>query len=130
MKRRRGALVTLVLLGALGAARPASAGYLEDAGWGSLTMLTNVVYMPAKLTYAVLGGLTGGLAFALTGGDLQTAETVWVTTMGGTYVVTPGMLRGEDAIAFSGTPGGKSTEQTNDSHELEERPLEHQLSDR
>ena len=60
--------------------------------------------MPAKLVYATLGGITGGLAFALTGGDSQTAETVWVTSMGGTYVVTPGMLRGEEEIAFSGTP--------------------------
>src|SRR2546430_2121446 len=47
----------------------------------------NVVYRTAKLCYATLGGLTGGLAFALTAGDLKTAETVWVTTMGGTYVV-------------------------------------------
>jgi hypothetical protein len=130
MKRWRGAFLTLVLLGALTTARPASAGYLEDAGWGTLTMLSNVVYMPAKLTYAALGGLTGGLAFALTGGDLETAENVWVTSMGGTYVVTPAMLRGEESIAFSGTPGSKSAERTNDSPELEERPLEHQLSDR
>jgi hypothetical protein len=129
MKRWRGAFLALVLLGGLAGARPASAGYLEDAGWGSLTMLTNVIYMPAKLCYAALGGVTGGLALALTAGDMETAETVWVTTMGGTYVVTPGMLRGEESIAFSGTPS-KSTEQTNDSPGLEERPLEHQLSDR
>jgi len=83
----------LALVAALTAARPAEAGYLEDAGWGALTVLTNVFYMPAKLGYATLGGLTGGFAFALTGGDLQKAETVWVTSMGGTYVVTPGMLQ-------------------------------------
>ena len=132
MKGWRGAVGTLALVGALAAARPASAGYLEDAGWGSLTMLSNVVYMPAKLGYAALGGLTGGLAFALSGGDLQPAETVWVTSMGGTYVLTPRMLRGEDAIAFAGTPGGQST--TADASEtrgLEEQPLgQQQLSGR
>src|SRR5204862_386451 len=80
----------------LTAARPAHADWLEDAGWGSLTVLTNLVYMPAKVTYALLGGLTGGFAYALTAGDLKTAETVWVTTMGGTYVVTPHMLQGDD----------------------------------
>jgi hypothetical protein len=88
----------------LGGATPAHAGFLDDAGWGTLTVFSNVLYMPAKLVYATLGGITGGLAFALTGGDTQTAETVWVTSMGGNYVVTPGMLRGEESIAFSGTP--------------------------
>jgi len=121
MKGWRGSLGALAVLTALATARPAEAGYLEDAGWGSLTVLSNVVYMPAKLCYATLGGLTGGLAFALTAGDLQTAETVWVTTMGGTYVVTPGMLQGQDPIAFSGTPSGTST--TADTRSVEERPL-------
>ena len=121
MKGWRGSLGALAVLTALATAQPAEAGYLEDAGWGSLTVLSNVVYMPAKLCYATLGGLTGGLAFALTAGDLQTAETVWVTTMGGTYVVTPGMLQGQEQIAFSGTPAGTST--TADTRSVEERPL-------
>src|SRR5438552_14042562 len=108
MKGWRMLVGALALFAALTAARPAEAGYLEDAGWGTLTVLTNVVYMPAKITYATLGGLTGGFAFALTGGDLKTAETVWVTSMGGTYVVTPRMLQGEDPIAFAGTPGGEA----------------------
>ena len=109
MKRRRRGFAAVVALGAcLGMAAPVRAGYLEDAGWGTLTVLTNLVYMPAKITYATLGGLTGGFAFALTGGDLKTAETVWVTSMGGTYVVTPRMLQGEDPIAFAGTPGGEA----------------------
>jgi hypothetical protein len=94
----------MVLVAGIGGATPAHAGFLDDAGWGTLTILSNVLYMPAKLVYATLGGITGGLAFALTGGDTQTAETVWVTSMGGNYVVTPSMLRGEESIAFSGTP--------------------------
>src|SRR2546428_14005444 len=118
MKGWRGSLGALAVLTALATAQPAEAGYLEDAGWGSLTVLTNAVYMPAKLCYATLGGLTGGLAFALTGGDLQTAETVWVTTMGGTYVVTPGMLQGQDPIVFTGTPS--STSATADTRPVDE----------
>src|SRR5881409_4363601 len=121
MKGWRMLVGTLALVAALTAARPAEAEYLEDAGWGALTVLTNVAYMPAKLCYATLGGLTGGFAFALTAGDLQTAETVWVTTMGGTYVVTPGMLQGQEPIAFSGTPAGTST--TADTRPVEEHPL-------
>jgi hypothetical protein len=59
--------------------------------------------MPTKVVYATLGGLTGGFAFVLTGGRMDTANAVWVPSMGGTYVVTPDMLRGEDPIYFSGT---------------------------
>ena len=121
MKGWRIPIGALVLVAALAAARPVRAGYLEDAGWGSLTVLSNVVYMPAKLCYATLGGLTGGLAFALTAGDLQTAETVWVTTMGGTYVVTPGMLQGQDPIAFTGTPAAAAT--AAETRPVEEQPL-------
>jgi hypothetical protein len=102
-------LGVLVLAASLTAASPARAAYLDDAGWGALTVLTNAVYMPAKLVYATLGAVTGGFAYALTAGDLNTAETVWVTSMGGTYVVTPTMLQGEDPIAFSGTPGETAT---------------------
>ena len=125
--RTRGCAAVLALGACLGTAAPAHAGYLEDAGWGSLTVLTNVIYMPAKITYAVVGGLTGGIAFALTGGDLKTAETVWVTSMGGTYVVTPRMLQGEDPIAFAGTPGGDentgSTADTGTTQPLHEQTL-------
>ncbi|PYM36999.1 MAG: hypothetical protein DME17_08825 [Candidatus Rokuibacteriota bacterium] len=123
MKGWRMLVGTLALVAALTAARPAEAEYLEDAGWGALTVLTNVAYMPAKLCYATLGGLTGGFAFALTGGDLQTAETVWVTSMGGTYVITPSMLQGQEPIVFTGTPSGSGSNTTADTRSVEERPL-------
>ena len=123
MKGWRGFVVAAVLVAGLTAARPAQAGYLEDAGWGSLTVLSNMVYMPAKLAYSMLGGVTGGLAFALTAGDLETAETVWVTTMGGTYVITPRMLQGEDAIAFAGTPSSQATADAGTTPGLHEQPL-------
>jgi hypothetical protein len=127
MKGWRGLVGVAVLAAGLGVARPAEAGWLEDAGWGSLTVLTNIVYMPAKLVYATLGGVTGGLAFALTGGSLETAETVWVTSMGGTYVVTPAMLRGEEAIAFTGSPGSDTSTDVGDNqgnnHALQEETL-------
>jgi hypothetical protein len=57
-----------------------------------------------KLCYSLIGGVTGGLAYGLTAGDFQTAQNVWTTTMGGTYVLTPRNLRGEDPIAFAYYP--------------------------
>lgn len=115
--RRMGCTVVaaLVLAASFGTARPARAEFLEDAGWGMLTVLANLVYMPTKVTYATLGGLTGGLAFAMTGGSLDTAETVWVTSMGGTYAVTPSMLRGDESIAFAGMPSSEATSNAGDS---------------
>jgi hypothetical protein len=127
MKGWRRSIAASALVAGLVAVPPAHAGYLEDAGWGSLTVLSNVVYMPAKLVYATLGGITGGLALGLTAGDMQTAETIWVTSMGGNYVITPRMLQGEDPVAFSGTPGGTTTEEPppdmNAQRGLEEQPL-------
>ena len=120
--RRWRAVVAIATL-AIGLAVPARAAYLEDAGWGALTVLSNVLYMPAKLVYATAGGLTGGFAFALTGGDMQTAETVWVTSMGGTYVITPGMLQGQEPIAFTGTPGATSNTTADSRGGLEEQQL-------
>jgi len=74
-----------------------------NAGYGVLAMVTNLVYMPAKFVYAGLGIITGGLAYVLTVGDVDTAESVWDPSVGGTYVITPAMLRNEEPILFSGT---------------------------
>jgi hypothetical protein len=88
-----------------GVVRPASAAeqYVNDFGIGVGTVFTNVLYMPVKVVYATLGAITGGFAFVLTGGRMETASAIWVPAMGGTYVISPNMLRGEDPIYFSGT---------------------------
>ena len=93
----------------LGTARPARAEFAEDAGWGILTVLANVGYMPVKVVYSVLGGLTGGLAYVCTAGDYQTASEVWGMSMGGTYVLTPPMIRGEESIEFAGSTSPSSS---------------------
>jgi hypothetical protein len=82
--------------------------YQENAGWGALSVLANIGYMPAKTLYAVGGGLTGGFAYALTGGDYATARNIWEMSLGGTYVVTPSMIRGEQPIHFAGTANESS----------------------
>jgi hypothetical protein len=79
----------------------AQADFLEDAGMGTATVLANVVYVPVKLTYATLGGITGGFAYVLTGANYQVAEKVWVPSLGGNYVLNPDQLRGNEPIYFS-----------------------------
>ena len=76
--------------------------YPETAGWGALAVLANVGYMPVKTIYALMGGLTGGLAYVCTAGNLDTATDIWEMSLGGTYVLTPSMIRGETPILFAG----------------------------
>jgi hypothetical protein len=74
----------------------------SQVGWGALTGLTNLVYVPAKLVYAGIGGLTGGLALGLTGGDVNTAQAIWDPSLYGDYFLTPEMIQGEESISFAG----------------------------
>ena len=119
MKGWRRALVAVAAASLLAGA-PARAGGFEDAGWGVATVFTNVFYMPAKVVYATAGAITGGFAFCLTGGDTDTANKVWQPSLEGTYVVTPPMLRGEEAINFA---GGPPLGTVSDAHRLSEQPL-------
>jgi len=77
------------------------ADFLEDAGMGTATVLANVVYMPTKLVYAVLGGITDSFAYVLTGANSEVAERVWTPSLGGNYVLVPEQLRGNQPIYFS-----------------------------
>jgi hypothetical protein len=71
-------------------------------GYGAGSVVTNLVYIPAKLVYAILGGLVGGGAYLVTAGNSQTADTIWRSSLGGDYVITPDMLAGKQALHFSG----------------------------
>jgi hypothetical protein len=76
--------------------------YWSDAGYGTLAVFTNLLYMPVKFVYGTLGLVTGSLAYVLTVGDSDTAERVWSPSLGGAYVVTPAMLRGDEPVLFNG----------------------------
>lgn len=80
----------------------ARADFAEDAGMGTATVLANVVYVPTKIVYATLGGLTGGFAYLLTGGNYTAAEKVWTPSLGGNYVLNTSQVWGQEPIIFSG----------------------------
>ena len=71
-------------------------------GVGAGTVAGNILYVPAKLVYGILGGIAGGATYVLTGGNTQTANTVWRSSLGGDYVLTPDMVSGKEPIHFSG----------------------------
>jgi hypothetical protein len=70
------------------------------AGLQAVSWLLTVPYGAAKVGLAVLGATVGGLTYGLSGGNLQSAEAVWTTTMYGTYIITPEHLKGEKPVRF------------------------------
>jgi hypothetical protein len=85
-------------------------GVGEEAGYGIGSALANVFYIPAKVTYAGLGLLTGGLGFVLSGGRPDVANNIIYPAIRGNYVVTPSHLKGTEPIYFVGAPPPDSTE--------------------
>jgi len=67
---------------------------------GALSLL----YAPVKIVYAGLGGLMGGLAYVVTAGNEQVAQSVWDASLHGTYWLTPGHLQGNEPVHFKGEP--------------------------
>lgn len=76
----------------------------DEVGYGIGSALANVFYIPAKVTYAGLGLLTGGLGYVFSGGRTEVATSIIYPAVRGHYVVTPNHLKGNDPIYFVG-PG-------------------------
>lgn len=74
----------------------------KGVGVGAGTLGANVFYIPAKLVYGILGGIGGGAGYLLTGGNTQVSDTIWRSSLGGDYVVTPDMIKGDQPVHFSG----------------------------
>jgi hypothetical protein len=83
-------------------ARADDTGTPEGAGMGAASMLATLLYGPAKLVYATTGGIVGGLAYGLTGGNADVAVPILESSLYGDYYVTPEQLRGEKSIEFVG----------------------------
>jgi hypothetical protein len=88
----------------------------KGVGVGAGTVAGNIVYVPLKVAYGILGGIAGGAGYALTGGNKQVADTIWRSSLGGDYVLTPDMITGEKPIYFSGpnatAPANQSSDNT------------------
>jgi hypothetical protein len=61
-----------------------------------------VPYCLAKTAFAIGGGIVGGLGYFFSGGNQQTAQAIWNTSVTGTYIIRPAHLRGEEPIHFFG----------------------------
>ncbi len=76
----------------------------SEAGLGVGSVLISILYSPAKVTYAILGSITGGVAYVVSGFSKETADRIWVASLRGDYIITPAILQGDKAVRFVGMP--------------------------
>jgi hypothetical protein len=103
----RGLLVGVLAVTLLGAPSVGFAGgkaseTSREGGLGAAAAISSLVYAPVKLIYALGGLVVGGFAWAFTAGDSEVAEKVFTRSLRGTYVITPGILLGEESLEFIG----------------------------
>jgi hypothetical protein len=79
-------------------------GTAAQFGLGTGVAAINILYGPAKVFYALIGTLTGGLAYAITGGRKDVALGVLYPALRGDYAVTPDHLTGQQPLRFAGLP--------------------------
>jgi hypothetical protein len=76
----------------------------SGAGLGAASWFLTIPYGVGKVAFALFGGIIGGFAYPLTGGNMEISKAIWQTSMYGSYVVTPEHLRGDKPLRFLGQP--------------------------
>lgn len=108
-----GVLALALLAGAGSPARAEERSLAEQLGLGLVAGVGSLVYFPVKLAYSFLGGLVGGLTYVVTLGDEETANAVWEPTLGGSYLITPDIVAGDEPLEFvGGSEQGKEDKQS------------------
>lgn len=95
--------MTVVGLPSVSPAAEEESSQSNEAMLGFGSGLLTLVYLPAKTVYAVLGSVVSGLTYAVTGGDWETAKSVFEPSVYGTYVITPDHLKGNEPVRFYGS---------------------------
>jgi hypothetical protein len=72
-------------------------------GMQAASALATIAYFPFKTVTAIGGGVVGGLGYLFSGGSKAAADSVWVPSVYGTYVITPEHLAGRRPVQFFGS---------------------------
>lgn len=75
-----------------------------EFGMGAASVFATIPYGIVKFVFGLLGGISGGLTYAFSAGNEKAAQSVWDTSLRGTYVITPEHLTGDKAVRFLGVP--------------------------
>ena len=78
----------------------------QEVAYGVGSVTSTLVYAPVKASFCILGAVTSG--FTLPFGGPRTAEKVASTACGGTWAVTPAVLKGREPLRFVGGNGEPS----------------------
>lgn len=92
----------------------------REAGVGVGAAFGSLLYAPAKLVYATLGVVLGGIAWGLSGGDADVKDAVIMPAVRGDYVITPSIIRGEEKLEFVGRRPGYGRDEQIVAEEIEE----------
>ena len=76
----------------------------EETGIEVASWALTVPYVIGKGAFALGGAVVGGLGYAFSGGNVNTAKAVWIRSIYGTYRIRPAHLRGEEPVHFLGQP--------------------------
>ena len=103
MKQLCGALLGLGFL-SLCAVAPAHADSTgQEVAYGAGSVFGTLLYAPFKTVFCVVGAVTSALAFPF--GGASTTEKVATVACGGTWAITPDVLKGKEQVRFMG--GGR-----------------------
>jgi hypothetical protein len=107
-------LVAAIASAALAAA-PARADDTElafdaETGMTVAAGVVSLVYTPAKVVYALGGGVAAGLAYVMSAGDAEVTEPILTPSLRGDYFVSPAHLRGERPLEFFGREPADATQ--------------------
>lgn len=101
MKRTASLVVLTVILAVAGLHGTAAAdSTAEQVTYGAGSVLGTVVYASFKATFCILSGITSGFTFPFAGAD--TAGRVATAGCGGTWAITPDVLKGREPVKFVG----------------------------
>ena len=99
-------LIVIVMLSMLAGqtvavgAEAASDNPVAQAGYGAGSVLGTLVYAPFKTTFCILGAIGSGVTLAAAGPDK--AGRVAAASCGGTWVITPDVVKGRQEVHFVG----------------------------
>ncbi len=99
MRRTAVLLLALSVVGSSAPSWASSSSTAVEVGSAAGSALGTLVYAPLKATFCILGGIGSGLTAIA---SPPTAGKIAMATCGGSWIVTPNVIRGRESLKFLG----------------------------
>jgi hypothetical protein len=106
MKRIFAGLLMLALVSQAAPGWASEDSTWQQAGYGAGSVLGTLVYAPLKATFCILGGIGAGFTAIA---SPPTAGKVFGASCGGTWIITPDVVSGDESVQFVGSARGGRT---------------------